>query len=217
MYNKKCKHTFEKIRKGKMENGKHRCFISFKTVDIAYKEHIQNVLGVNMIDKSLNTPINSNNEDYIMRKIREDYLADSTVTIHLIGLKSSENDCLEDQTYIKRELQASLYNGDGNTRNGILGIVLPSMTEKIYKGSYLCEKCGKTHNYVAINNRTTIREFSYNYYLPKSEYKCGWSDEDRYCVLVKWEDFCAKPQEYINEAFKKRFESIASKVKVYPE
>ena len=68
----------------------HKCYISFKTEDIAYKEAIQNDDRVDMIDKSLNEPINSNDEDYIMRKIREDYLSDSTVTIFLIGKHSAE-------------------------------------------------------------------------------------------------------------------------------
>ena len=63
----------------------HKCFISFKTHDMEFKKYIQENLAVDMIDKSLNEPINSQDEDYIMRKIREDYLKDSTVTIHLIG------------------------------------------------------------------------------------------------------------------------------------
>ena len=63
----------------------HKCFISFKTHDMEFKKYIQENLDVDMIDKSLNEPIDSQNEDYIMRRIREDYLKDSTVTIHLIG------------------------------------------------------------------------------------------------------------------------------------
>lgn len=62
----------------------HKCYISFKTEDCWYKKEIQKWSDnekVDMIDKSLNTPINSDDEDYIMRKIREDYLSDSTVTI----------------------------------------------------------------------------------------------------------------------------------------
>ena len=95
-----------------MENTtKHKCFISFKTQDIEYKKYIQEQLDIDMIDKSLNEPIQSEDEDYIMRKIREDYLSDSTVTICLIGTQSAENSPNVDQTYIKRELQASLYNG----------------------------------------------------------------------------------------------------------
>lgn len=196
---------------------KHKCFISFKTQDEVYKKYIQDDLKVNMIDKSLNEPIDSEDEDYIMKKIREDYLSDSSVTICLIGTKSAENSIGVDQTYIKRELQASLYNGKNNTRNGVLGVVLPEMTDKIYQGTYTCSTCGGTHNYVSINNDTTIREFNYNYYLPKSEDKCCWSEDDRYCVLVKWDDFCENPETYIDKAFDKRTASIASKVKVYPK
>ena len=35
----------------------HKCFISFKTEDISYKEEIQNDLYIDMIDKSLNEAI----------------------------------------------------------------------------------------------------------------------------------------------------------------
>ena len=83
----------------------HKCYISFKTEDSWYKREIQKWSAnekVDMIDKSLNTPINSEDEDYIMRKIREDYLSDSTVTICLIGTQSAENSPNVDQTYIKQ-------------------------------------------------------------------------------------------------------------------
>ena len=162
----------------------HKCFISFKTQDIDYKKKIQEDMGIEMIDKSLNEPINSDNEDYIMRKIREDYLADSTVTIYLIGEYSAENSFLQDQTYIKRELQASLYNGENNTKNGILGVVLPNMYDRIYKGEEQCLICGSNHNIVCVNDDTTIKEFNYNFYIPKDN-GCCWSEEERYCVLVK--------------------------------
>ena len=196
---------------------KHKCFISFKTQDIDYKKYIQNNLDIDMIDKSLNEPIDSEDEDYIMRKIREDYLSDSTVTICLIGTNSAENSLFVDQTYIKRELQASLYNGENNTRNGVLGVVLPDMINSIYKGQYTCVTCGEVHNTVKIDNDTTIREFNYNYYLPKSDDKCCWLEDDRYCVLVKWDNFCSDPEKYIEQAFQKRTSTIAKKVKVYPD
>lgn len=191
-----------------------KCFISFKTEDAAYKTYIHDNLDVDMIDKSLHIPINSNDEDYIMRRIREDYLSDSTVTIFLIGEKSAENTPFENQNYLKRELQASLYHGLGNTKNGILGVVLPSMTNKVYTGSGLCVTCGGTHTYVSINRDTVISEFSYNYYIPNE--KCSWSEEDRYCVLVKWDDFCLDPETYIEQAFNKRTAAISAKTKVRP-
>lgn len=192
----------------------HKCFISFKTEDKKYKKYIQEDLKIDMIDKSLNTPINSTDEDYLMRKIREDYLSDSTVTIHLIGEYSAENLLYENQAYIKRELQASLYNGENNTKNGILGIVLPNMYDKIFKGSEVCSVCGKSHNIVCINDSTVVKEFSYNYYIPKDG--CSWSEEDRFCVLVKWNDFVKNPELYINKAFDKRSSLISAKTKVRP-
>lgn len=192
---------------------KHKCFISFKTEDISYKETIQNDLDVDMIDKSLNEPIDSENEDYIMRKIREDYLKDSTVTICLIGEHSAENNLFENQHYIKRELQASLY---GNSKNGILGIVLPEMTDKIYKGPYTCETCGEEHNYVAIDDSTVVKEFSINYYIPDHK-GCAWGTDDRYCILAKWEDFVNSPNSYIDAAFDKRSDPISKKITVFPK
>ena len=193
----------------------HKCFISFKSDDMHYKKYIQNYLDIDMIDKSLNEPIQSENEDYIMRKIHEDYLQDSTVTIHLIGQYSAENSYLN-QNYIKRELQASLSNTSAGTRNGILGVVLPELYDKIYKGQQACSQCFKNHNIVVINENTTIREFSYNYYLPLDNGEHVWSEDDRYCVLVKWEDFIVSPNKYIEQAFNKRASDIAKKIKVRP-
>lgn len=191
----------------------HKCFISFKTEDAAYKDYIQSSLDVDMIDKSLNEPINSDDEDYIMSCIRRDYLSTSTVTIHLIGSRSAESLGQHEQRYIKRELQASLYNSQANPRNGILGVVLPAVASSIYKGSGQCATCGQSHNYVNINDSTTVKEFSYNYYIPNN--KCAHAEDERYCVLVKWEDFCAGPEQYIDAAFDKRSAPIADKVRVY--
>lgn len=193
---------------------RHKCFISFKTEDAAYKRYIQTELNVDMIDKSLNTPINSYDEEYIMQVIRRDYLADSTVTIFLIGQQSSELLGWDRQRFIKRELQASLYNGKGNSRSGILGVVLPIMYDSIFKGSYECSTCGNSHNWVSISDNTVISEFSYNYYIPNN--KCAHTEEDHYCVLVKWDDFVTEPNTYIDKAYDKRFEPIANKVKVFP-
>lgn len=184
--------------------------------DKAYKKAIGDNLGDSLIDKSLNDPIDSEDEDYIMRKIREDYLSDSTVTIFLIGKCSNENLGNNEQVYIKRELQASLYNGENNPRSGILGIVLPCMYDSIYKGSYTCQKCGGNHNHVAINDSTVVKEFSANYYI-EPHTGCGWSEDQRYCVLAKWDDFIKEPDTYINKAFDKRSSEIAKKVVVYPK
>ena len=191
----------------------HKGYISFKTEDSDYKKDIQSNPDVDMIDKSLDEPIDSDNEDYILRKIREDYLADSTVTIHLIGQYSAESRGNEEQRFIKRELQASLYNSQSNPRNGILGVVLPNVVATIFKGSYDCATCGNSHNCVAVNDSSTLRKFSYNYYIPNG--RCCHHENDRYCVLTQWDTFCVAPNTWIEAAFAKRSDPISDKVKIY--
>lgn len=191
-----------------------KVYISFKTEDIDYKTSIQDMAHFDFVDKSLNEPINSTDEDYIMRRIREDYLHDSTVTIFLIGAYSSENRGYQEQRFIKRELQASLYSSASHLKSGILGVVLPHMMEAVYKGQSGCQACGQSHNIVKINDDTVISEFSYNYYIPND--KCAHGEDDRYCVLVPWTDFEQDPEIYVERAFQKRTAPIADETRVRP-
>lgn len=196
----------------------HKCFISYKKEDVQYKDYLINSLGRdNFIDKSLDRTINSSDGDYVMDVIRKDYLRDSTVTLFLIGDHSAENegyDFYGDKNYfIKRELAASLYNGSGNSRSGIVGIVLPNMYERIYRGESKCQICGYDHNIVHIDDSTVVREFSYNYYTQPHD-RCAWGESDRYCILAKWDEFVGKPEYYINMAFAKRFSEISKKLRI---
>ena len=136
------------------------------------------------------------------------------MTIHLIGAKSAERLGAYEQRFIKRELQASLYDGTSNRRSGILGVVLPSMYGEVFKGSIICGTCGGNLNWVNIGHDTTVSEFHYNYYIPHG--RCHHAEDDRYCVLVKWEDFVKAPEVYIEQAYSKRELPIADKVKVRP-
>jgi len=193
------------------------CFISFKKENEAYKLEIQKMKEkglIDYIDKSIDDEINSDDEDYIIKEIRKD-IAKATVTIFLIGTKSNENLGWDEQKYIKRELRASLFDGEGNTRSGILGVVLPEMESTIYTGSGSCKKCHTNISYVKINDSTVIKEFSVNYYIEND--KCHYSESDRYCVLVKWDDFVKDPEKYIEKAFEKREQEIVKKVTVRPE
>lgn len=87
------------------------------------------------------------------------------------------------------------------------------MYDKIFTGKYECDKCGSQHNGVRINDGTVVKEFSYNYYIPKDT-GCSWSEEERYSVLVKWDDFIKSSELYINQAFEKRSAPISKKTKV---
>lgn len=197
----------------------HKCFISYKKEDKSFKDSLVQLMDQSdIIDKSLDYVINSDNGDYICQKIREGYLKDSTVTIFLIGEHSKENDGTDyygkdNNFFIKWELQASLFNGSNNTRNGILGVVLPNMYDKVYKGTYVCSTCGKQHNYVDINDETTVREFSCNYYTQPHN-GCAYSEDERYCILVKWDEFITNPEMYIDQAYEKRQSPICDKVRI---
>ena len=57
----------------------HKCFISFKKEDQWYRERIDKLIAKSdLINKGLDRVINSNDGDYIMKTIRQDYLQDST-------------------------------------------------------------------------------------------------------------------------------------------
>lgn len=195
---------------------KHNCFISFKKEDKEYQREIIDKLGKERIQgKSLDTWISSNNIDYIMQVIRRDFMNNTSVTIFLIGEHSSENEGWDfkgdKNAFIKRELQATFYNGNGFRRSGLLGVVLPSMVEKIYKGSFTCSICGGIHNFTKIDDDTVIREFSSNYYLD-NDGKCYYGENDRFCVLVNYSDFIKDPDNYINQAYDKLENPIVDKV-----
>jgi hypothetical protein len=63
--------------------------------------------------------IDSTDTAYVMSRIRERYLSDSTVTVVLLGT------CTHSRRYVDWELKTSLRLG-GYTPNGVMGILLPS-------------------------------------------------------------------------------------------
>jgi hypothetical protein len=71
--------------------------------------------------------INSDNPDYVMRRIRDLYLKDSTITLVLIGK------CTWARRYVDWEIQASLRrSSESPPPNGLLGIKLPSYSKQQY-------------------------------------------------------------------------------------
>lgn len=107
-----------------------KCFISYHHADQAYVDafvkHFDDNHGLFIARQLGSMPedvINSNDTDYVMRRIREDYIADSTVTIVLMGK------CTWARRYVDWEIQASLRSGPAITPNGLLGIKLPTFTQ----------------------------------------------------------------------------------------
>lgn len=114
----------------------HKVFISYhhedqdeveqfiETFDHEHNIFIARALGVEMEEDI----IDSDNPDYVMQRIRELFLKDSTVTIVLIGK------CTYARRYVDWEIQASLRQGDTVTPNGLLGVKLPSYNKKGFPG-----------------------------------------------------------------------------------
>jgi hypothetical protein len=113
--------------------GRHKVFISYHHADqqavsgfVDYFDHNHDVfisrgLGIEM-EQDI---INSTDTDYVMRRIRELYIRDSTVTIVLLGK------CTWARRYVDWEIQASLYQREGKLPNGLLGIRLPSTNSSV--------------------------------------------------------------------------------------
>lgn len=208
-----------------MSDERHRCYISYKFEDEFYKNEIIKLFGDSVfIDKSQQEKIHSDDPDVIMNKIHSEYLVDTTVTIFLIGDKSYENyrdlkdkeKGFDSQIIIRNEIRASLRRrGSDDTRNGLLGIVLPSMINKIYCGKYYCHHCNSWIRNVVIDDSTVIKEFHKNYYIiPDSEDCDHYSEDGRYAILVSWDEFIKNPKFYIDKAFNKRNQKIADYVRV---
>lgn len=80
--------------------------------------------------------IDSTNPEYVMSRIREKYLGDSTVTIVLIGK------CTHGRRYVDWEIKASLRQG-AYTPNGLLGILLSSQGNSAHLPQRFKDNWGK--------------------------------------------------------------------------
>lgn len=112
---------------------KRRCFISYHHADErevqAFLDTYSNAevfshraLGLDMA----NDIVNSNDTDYVMRRIREQYMQHTSVTIVMVGQNTWK------RRYVDWEISASLRNRFGNPANGLLGIKLPSYADGIH-------------------------------------------------------------------------------------
>ncbi len=101
---------------------RHKVFVSFHSKDLDYKEKFVDMLGDRIVDKSVRDGDIDKTEKVaeIRRQIRDDFIADATVTVVLIG------SCTWKRKYVDWEIGASLTRTKKNSRCGLLGIHLPS-------------------------------------------------------------------------------------------
>lgn len=103
---------------------RHNVFIShYHEQDQQYKDRFVRMIENNIIDKSVNlgSIVDSNvPTETVLQRIREDYIAQVSVTIVLIG------QCTWQRKYVDWEIGASLRATKTNPRCGLLGILLPN-------------------------------------------------------------------------------------------
>lgn len=104
----------------------HKIFVSYHhSNDQDKADYLRTFYGKNntIIDRSLDEEINSDNDDYILSQIRNNHLKDSTVTIVLIGSETSK------RKWVDWEIYSSLRPYGSRSRNGLVGIYLPTAGE----------------------------------------------------------------------------------------
>jgi len=104
----------------------HKVFVSYHHAnDQAKADYLRRKYGESntLIDRSLPSEIDSDDDDYILSIIRTKHLKDSTVTIVLIGSETYT------RKWVDWEIYASLRPYGDRTVNGLLGIYLPTATK----------------------------------------------------------------------------------------
>lgn len=158
--------------------------------------------GESFIDKSVSDgDINEDNaEETIMKTIREDYLADSTVVVVLVGEETAL------RKYVNSEIQAALWGKP----TGLIAVVRNEIYDKIFTES-TCS--GNSCNCGVKLRRITSYYDHYMPYLVGANHRYAnqtktphFDDVTVYCSVVRYSKFLNDPEKYINIAFGKRGE-----------
>lgn len=144
---------------------RHKVFISYhhedqkivdgfiRTFDYERRVFISRVVGSPMAS---DIEINSTNPEYVMRRIRELYLSDSTVTIVIIG------GCTWARKYVDWEIASSLRQGPVvGPPSGLLAILVPSRTKGRLPNRFLDnwkeDGSGYVRGYAYPSNKAQLR------------------------------------------------------------
>ncbi len=107
------------------DSTRHKAFVSYHGDDAGEVEQFLDDFGHTFIPRVIGVSdkddfIDSNDTDYVMDRIRENYLTDSTVTIVLVGR------CTWARRYVDWEIFSTLRNDKNNRRSGLMAVTLPS-------------------------------------------------------------------------------------------
>ena len=117
----------------------HKVFISYHHhLDQGYKNYLVQIgheYGI-FLDRSVDTGDISDDlsDESIRRKVRDEYLRDSTVTILLVGLETKR------RKHVDWEIYSSMIDGQVNKKSGILVVNLPSTGNSLCTAPHSGEK-----------------------------------------------------------------------------
>ena len=153
---------------------RHNIFLSYyHEQDQKYKDTFVRMMGDNIVDRSVDLgDIIDNNlpSEAVLQRIREDYIAQVSVTVVLLGR------CTWQRKYVDWEIGASLRDTQTNPRCGLLGILLPNHPD-CGNGSYnprlmpsrLADNCWDSDTFARIYDWTkeplTVRSWIHKAFL----------------------------------------------------
>lgn len=160
---------------------RHKVFISYHHAnDQDYKNTFINIMGTDhIVDRSVgdeDIDDKNMNTEAIRQKIRDEYIANATVTVVLIGNETWK------RKHVDWEISSSIRNTKKNSRTGLIGILLPS---------YKRPKPGKYTRYtVPPRFWDNVNEENFN--------------SDSFAKIYGWYDDSKIIQQWIHEAFLRR-------------
>ena len=102
---------------------RHKVFVSFHHDGQNYRDRLVRGMGHNFVDRSVEDGDIDDSRlqtETIRQKIRDEFIADATVTVVLIG------PCTWQRKHVDWEIGSSLRETRNNPRCGLLGILLPN-------------------------------------------------------------------------------------------
>ena len=105
-----------------MATTRHKVFVSFHEKDRKYRKLFAEQMGDDLVDKSVGDgDIDPKLKvDTTRGKIRDEFIADATVTVVLVGR------CTWQRKHVDWEIGSSLRDTRNNSRCGLIGILLPT-------------------------------------------------------------------------------------------
>ena len=143
---------------------RHKTFISYhhdnqEEVDkfIETFDHDRDVFMARAVgsDQTMDELIESDDDDYVMRRIREEHIGDSTVTLVFVGKNTWS------RKFVDWELAASLRQGSkAGLPNGLLAILSPELSEAILPDRFVDNsEAGYAKFYPYPKNRTQLAKW----------------------------------------------------------